>query len=202
VLPVAEQAELFWFRLDGLSVKTGGSVQLHVTFTAVSPSAPEKVKLPLEQGIAVIITGIDCPGVSWPLAGLKLTPLRVLVADQLTVPCELAVSLTVTWHCKVLPVKEQAELVWSKLVGLTANVGGGGGDVQLHEMVTGVSPSAPEKMKVPFWQGIAAIVTVCEPFGDNWPEAGLKVTPVRLLLADQLALPCELDVSPNETMHW
>jgi hypothetical protein len=70
--------------------------------TGFSPSAPEKVKLPLtpllEQGSAPMVTETVLPGVRLPLAGLNVTPLRPLLALQLLVPVELAVSPTVTVH--------------------------------------------------------------------------------------------------------
>ncbi len=45
------------------------------------------------------------------------------------------------------------------------------------------------------------MVTGTEPPGLKLPLAGLKVTPVRLLLADQVALRGELVVSPRLTIH-
>lgn len=41
---------------------------------------------------------MDCelPGESWPLLGLKLTPLKELLVVQLALPCEPAVSARVS----------------------------------------------------------------------------------------------------------
>ena len=82
-------------------------------------------------------------------------------------------------------------------MGLTVKVGGGGG-VQVHVTVTGLSPSAPEKVKVPALQGRDEMVTCTDPFGNNFPLAGVKVTLLpKSLLAVQFALPCEMAVSPT-----
>ena len=83
---------------------------------------------------------------------------------------------------------EQFVLPGSKLVGVTVKVGGGG--VQFHVTLTGLTPVCPEKVKVPFWQGIDPIVTVTGFPGETVPLAGLKVTPLpRSLVTDQLMLP-------------
>jgi hypothetical protein len=89
------------------------------------------------------------PGCRVPLAGEKLTPLRLLLADQLALPIELAVSANVTVHCGLLVPPVQLALLVLRLVGVTVKVGGGVFDLQVHETLTGVSPSAPAKVRLP-----------------------------------------------------
>jgi len=72
---------------------------------------------------------------------------------------------------------------------VAVSVGGGGGGVQVHETLTGASPSAPVKVKLPFWQGMAEIITTCVLPGDNVPLVGLKTTAPRVLVTVQLAFP-------------
>jgi len=198
---VAEQLALLGSKLVGVTVNVGvggGAVQLHATFTGLTPVCPEKVKVPFWQGIDPMLTVTGVPGETAPLDGLKVTLLpRSVVTDQFTVP---PCALRVTLHWEVLPVAEQLELVGSKLVGVTVSVGVGGGGVQLHATFTGVTPVCPEKVKVPFWQGIVPIVTVTGVPGETVPLAGLKVTPLpRSLLADQVTVPpCAFSV----TLHW
>ena len=71
-------------------------------------------------------TVVDCPGVNTPLKGINITPPRSLVAVQLALPRESAVSAKVTLHVQLLPPFVQ--LLGSKLVGLTVKVGDGAGD--------------------------------------------------------------------------
>ena len=104
-------------------VSVGGSVQLQVTETEGTPACAEKVKVPLlllaEQGIALIITLIVCPGVSVPEAGLNATPPRLLAEVQVIDPPDLAVSPSLTLQWKVLldvPSQRRCTLVWVKLV--------------------------------------------------------------------------------------
>jgi len=79
-------------------------------------------------------------------------------------------------------------LDWNKIDGVTVNVGGCD-VVQLHETLTGASPSAPVKVKLPFWQGTVEIVTACVVPGVRVPLVGLKLAPARSLATDQLAFP-------------
>lgn len=62
---------------------------LHVKVTLTEPApCPAKVNCPFDgqDGPDIdIFTGTCCPGVNTPLAGLKLTPLTVVEADQLMV---------------------------------------------------------------------------------------------------------------------
>jgi hypothetical protein len=95
-----------------------------------------------------MVTVAEFPGESVPVAGLKLAPERSLLAAQFTLPCEVDDSVRVTVQGDVPPEGEHIELF--KVVGLTVKVGG----VQLQATETGVSPSLPEKVKVPFWQVI------------------------------------------------
>ena len=87
-----------------------------------------------------------------------------------------------------------------RLVGVRVKTGGCG--VQLQVTATGFAFLDPEKVKVPFWHGMDEMVTVTDLPGDNLPLAGLKVTPLRLLLAFHLTLPVELDDSASVTVHW
>src|SRR5712691_6762530 len=91
VLPVAEQWELVGSRLVGVTVSVGvggGGVQLHATFTTLTPVCPENVKVPFWQGIDPMVTVWGLPDETVPVAaGLKVTPLpRSLLADQVMVP--------------------------------------------------------------------------------------------------------------------
>ncbi len=63
---------------------------------------------------------------------LKETPLKLLLADQVSLPCEFEVSITVTVQDQLPPVVADVQglpLKSDKPVGLTVNVGGGGGYV-------------------------------------------------------------------------
>jgi hypothetical protein len=75
--------------------------QFQDTVTGFAP--PEKVKavLLLTQGILLIVTGTDLPGVS-VLTGLKETQIILLLANQVRLPCEFEVSVTVTVQDQVL----------------------------------------------------------------------------------------------------
>ena len=71
--------------------------------------------------------------------GLKETPLILLLGDQVRLPCEFEVSITVTVQDQILPVLSGVQGLprkSDKPVGLTVNVGGGwvggGVGVQLH----------------------------------------------------------------------
>jgi len=57
-------------------------------------------------------------------------------------------------------------------------------------------------VKLPFWQGMAEIVTTCVLPGDNVPLAGVKVTPLRLLPVVHFAMPTELADSASATLQW
>jgi hypothetical protein len=78
------------------------------------------------------------------------------------------------------------QLLRLKLVGLTKITSP---ELQFQDTLTGLTPPDPEKVKVPFWQGIDEMTIFTEPPGDRVPLDGLKLTPLRLLLADQFALP-------------
>jgi len=73
-------------------------MQLHDADTGLAPPDPEKVKLPAIQAIGLILTVTDCPGERVPLAGVKKTPLIVLLDVQSTFSCESDVSPRVTVH--------------------------------------------------------------------------------------------------------
>lgn len=138
--------------------------------------------MPLWQGIDEIVTVTDCPGERVPVAGLRLAPERSLLAVQFTLPCEFEDSLRFNVHWEAFCVPPHIALF--NVVGVTVKVGG----VQLQVTGTGVSPSLPEKVKVPLWHGIESMVTETDPPGLKLPEDGVKVTPLRRVLADQLAL--------------
>jgi hypothetical protein len=76
--------------------------QLQDTLTGFAP--PEKVKAValLTQGILEIVTCNDLPGVRVLPVELKETPLILLLADQVRLPCEFEVSATVTLQDQVL----------------------------------------------------------------------------------------------------
>jgi hypothetical protein len=177
---------------DGLTVGSGVGVgsaegtrmglQLHDTLTGLAP--PVKVKLLFAQ-LTVMVTVVDWPGERVPLDGLNCVALASLDADHLRLPREPAVSVSVTLHCQA--VVSDVQLFVSKLVGLAINIGGAG--VQLHDEVIGFVPPDPEKVKVAAWQDIEEMVTSTDPPGDKVPFGGLKLTPGKLLLADQVRSP-------------
>jgi hypothetical protein len=180
-------------------------LQLQATFTSIVPPTPAKVKLPLWQGIEAMLTVTDPPGDNLPLAGLKVTPLRLLLAVQSALLCELEVSASVIWHWWVRAVDVHCPLLASKLLGLTFNVGavGTGSDgLQLHGTLTGLAPPDQAKVNVPCWQGMPVMISRIELPGESSPLAREKFTPFKLLLAVQLAFPCELEVSARSTVHW
>jgi hypothetical protein len=157
-------------------------IQLHDTLTGFAP--PVKVKLLFAQP-TVMVTVVDWPGESIPPGGLNCVALASLDADHLRLPGELAVSVSVTLHCHA--VASDVQLFVSKLIGLTINIGGAG--VQLHDEVIGFAPPDPEKVKVAAWQDIEEMVTSTDPPGDKVPFGGLKLTPGKLLLTDQVISP-------------
>jgi hypothetical protein len=130
VLPDAEQGAFVEDRLVGDTVRVGGGggvVQLHVVVAVVTakPVAwPVKVNVPLWQGIEEATTVIDWPGESVPLDGVKLIPLRLLLAVQLTLAGEVEVAFKRTLHLCVLPVTVHWLLLVVRLVGLTTSLGG------------------------------------------------------------------------------
>ncbi len=100
--------------------------------------------------------------------GLKEIPLILLLGDQVRLPCEFEVSITVTVQDQILPVLSGVQglpLKSDKPVGLTVNVGGG-------------------------W--VIVTVTDCGDWpADSVPFGGLKVVPGKSLsaLTDQSILP-------------
>src|SRR5260370_3873686 len=89
-----------------------------------------------------------------------------------------------------------------KLNSLNVKSSCSGGGVHRHGITTGRAPLEPEKVKDPFWQGIAAMVTVTDIPGDNVPFVGLKLTLSLIsLLAVQLISPWEAAVSLTVTVH-
>jgi hypothetical protein len=177
---------------DGLTVGSGVGVgsaegtrmglQLHDTLTGLAP--PVKVKLLFAQP-TVMVTVVDWPGERVPLDGLNCVALASLDADHLRLPREPTVSVSVTLHCQA--VVSDVQLFVSKLVGLAINIGCAG--VQLHDEVMGFVPPDPEKVKVAARQDIEEMVTSSDPPGDKVPFGGLKLTPGKLLLADQVRSP-------------
>jgi len=100
----------------------------------------------------------------------------------------------------VVDLERLAQAV-GEVVSIVQGTGVGDGGVQLQETVTGVSPSEPEKVNVPFWQGISAIVTFAELPGFRVPLAArLKVTLLpRLVVTLQFTVP---PVALRPTVHW
>jgi hypothetical protein len=180
-------------------------LQLQATFSGIVPPTPAKVKLPVWQGIEAMLTVTYPPGDNLPLAGLKVTPLRLLLAVQLALLCELEVSASVIWHWWVRAVDVHCALLASKLLGLTFNVGvvgTGSNGLQLHDRLTELAPPDQAKVNVPCWQGIPVMITLVEFPGESSPLAREKFTPLKLLLAVQFTFPCELEVSARSAVHW
>ena len=93
------------------------------------PPCTAKSNVPLVQllrGI-VTITCFDSPGESIPLAGLKVAPLRSVLADQFRFPCELGSSVSVNVQVKTLFVLSNGH-VWTSVLPtfaeLTSKIGG------------------------------------------------------------------------------
>jgi hypothetical protein len=105
----------------GLTVSESGA-QLNVTVTGTSPSEPLKVTLPFWQGSESRTTCVELPGVRVPWVGTTAESEKVLLATQLALTVEFAVSLSVTVHCMMEPLCVQAALVGSRLVGVTTSV--------------------------------------------------------------------------------
>lgn len=87
----------------GVSVGvTVGVLQLHEIEVVLPPSVV-KVKVPLEQSLAgIVIATAPCPpGDTEPEFGLKLTPDKLLVAVQFTLPGALASSERVALHVQL-----------------------------------------------------------------------------------------------------
>ena len=155
-----------------------------------------KVKLLFAQP-TLIVTVVDWPGESVPLDGLNCAALLSLEADHLRLPGELLSSDRVALHCQT--VVSDVQLFVSKLVGLAISIGGGG--VQLHDEVMDFVPPDPEKVKVAAWQAIEEMVTSTDPPGDKVPFGGLKLTPDKLLLADQVISLWEPALSVIVSVH-
>ena len=136
------------------------------------------------------VTCTDWPGESVPFDGLKPTADGILlVADQFRSPVLLELLLSVATQLQAEPLFVQ--LFASKLLGLTDSISDGG--VQLQDAVTEFPP-CPEKVKLPFVQSLPGILmdTGTDGFAEVIvPPGGLKLTPLKLLVADQLRLPCE-----------
>ena len=88
----------------------------------------------------VTISCADLPGESVPLGGLKVTPLRFVLADQFRFPCELGSSVSVNVQVKTLFVLSNGHVCTSVLptfAELTFKIGGVlGCDVMLKVTVT------------------------------------------------------------------
>jgi len=63
----------------------GSRVHLHQAVTGCIPPDPAKVNAPCWQGIPLMVTLVEFPGESSPLAGVKLAPLKPLSANHFTV---------------------------------------------------------------------------------------------------------------------
>lgn len=93
------------------------------------PPCTAKFNVPLVQLLPGIVTVscFDSPGESVPLAGLKVAPLRSVLADQFRFPCELGSSVSVNVQVKTLFVLSNGH-VWTSVLPtfaeLTSKIGG------------------------------------------------------------------------------
>jgi len=132
-----------------------------------------------------------------PLAGVKVTPPKLLLAVQLRVPgAEWGARLTVILQVQ-LPLAPTQLCPGLKAVGETANVG-----EQLHAGVTVLllPPLCPTKVKVPVVQapdGMEIVTLVVCPPDRRVPLAGAKLTPGRALLTDHVRTPLVPAASPT-----
>jgi len=80
------------------------------------------------------------------------------------------------------------------LPGVTINADAA---VQLHGTLTELTPACPEKVNVPFLQGMASMETEAELPKARLPLTGVKVTALpKSLFTDQLTVsPCALRVT-------
>ena len=75
-----------------------------------------------------MLTRMLCPGATFPLDGVKVTPLTPrLLADQLRGACVLFRLLKVAAHVQPWPRLYEQSVLALNPEGLTINVGGGGG---------------------------------------------------------------------------
>ena len=111
--------------MDWLITGCGG-VQLHGTPTVFI--GPVKVKVPsIQKSFGMKMdTCADWVGVNVPLEGVKVTPARSLLADQLRLLTAPGAGNTVTVHIQPLPyvVVGQSLLAFKLVDGFTATIGG------------------------------------------------------------------------------
>lgn len=93
------------------------------------PPCTAKLNVALVQLLPGIVTisCADLPGESVPLGGLKVTPLRSVLADQFRFPCELGSSVSVNVQVKTLFVLSNGHVCTSVLptfAELTSKIGG------------------------------------------------------------------------------
>ena len=120
------QAVLVGDNLAGVTLITdgGGGVQLQAVGTLLF--GPAKVNVPLLQAVSetATFTTADLPGARVPDAGVKVTPARLLLVDQLSFPCAPAVEVRVALQVQPLPLAVQLLSPAAKLVGVTDSDGG------------------------------------------------------------------------------
>src|ERR1700676_3687192 len=120
-----------------------------------------------------MLTGVDPPGDSAPLEGVKVTPDRRVVVDQARFPCELAASPTTARHCHP-PCVLGHSVFATKCVGVRVS-----GEAS-HDQWTCTVLLGPLKIN-----GVVdeqtrlgmVILTAVVPPGRSVPEAGVKVRP-------------------------
>jgi len=89
-----------------------------------------------------MVTMLDSPGDSVPPDGVKLTPPKLLLADQSSLPCELPVSLTVAIQVQPPPPLVQFPPAMNP-VGLTARMA----DVEAKTFPFPNRSAAPSRMR-------------------------------------------------------
>ena len=93
------------------------------------PPCTAKLNVALVQLLPGIVTisCADSPGESVPLGGLKVTPLRFVLADQFRSLCELGSSVKVRVHVQTLFELSSGQIFASELPtfdALTCKIGG------------------------------------------------------------------------------
>lgn len=139
-------------------------------------AGPVKVIDPFWQGSAEIVT-FSVPFVgSESLEGEKLTPFRLLFADQLTYPgCPPSPRVTVQVRLSMLPL--QLALVELKLVGVTVRYVIGGGPQFTETGIGGVGPLEKVMAPLPEQFGGNPIYTCADCPAERLPFEGEIPTP-------------------------
>ena len=176
----------------------------------MKPFWAAKVKLPLAHALSgtKTLTASEVPGRRLPLAGWKVTPPRLLVAVQVRLACEVAVSPSRSKHPQPVPLATKQFPTFpcngAKLAGVTVRKA----PEQLHGTVTPPPPPLAEKvneMGVAGWGEQARLgtvmLTLVDPPAGMTPCEGAKVTPLRLLLVTQEKLTRLLEATDKVALH-